>query len=188
MKKLGLVLMIATFMVLMIGQARASPVNILQQFTPGNIVHNGVSYQGKYDYWVTNNGNTGILFQVIIWYKNADINYDTGVITFATTELPNPTAWNNNDVNMDNYKLSANWVNWGFTGLLPGETGHFAVAVNFADGIPSVIPHQRFDSNSTVGGFSGQTHTPEPSTLLLLGFGLITVAGYTTIRKRRKKL
>jgi hypothetical protein len=178
MKRLGLALLIATFVFLMIGQAIADPVEIIQTFVPGGVD----PYQGTMRYDVTNN-STGIVFQLILWYKNADFipPFDSGVVDFATTALPS-SDWSSNDINLPSYKLSLNWTNMALTGILPGDTVRFEGVVSFAGGIiPSSIPSILFDSNSTTGPFSGQTTTPEPSTLLLLGFGLIAVAGYTTL-------
>jgi hypothetical protein len=182
MGRLGLALMIATFTFLLVGQAVATPIGVVEIGIEADPIYDVV-----FRYKIINQsyGSDGDIKNVFISLPSAlqsqvDMTYGTEAL--KTIETP-----------------SADWMSFDFppamtvqlvanpssTGIV--DSGIFKVGLHLITG--SVIPHDPHQVHmywSTGKDYKAQASIPEPTTLLLVGFGLIVVAGYARIRKKRE--
>lgn len=183
MRRLGLALMIATFTFLLVGQAVATPIGVVELGIEADPIYDVV-----FRYKITNQsyGSDGDIKNVFISLPSAlqsQIDMTYGTEALKTIETPDPAIWMSFDFPPAmTVQLVSNPL---LTGIV--DSGIFKVGLHLIPG--SVIPndpHQVHMYWSTGKDYKAQASTPEPTTLLLVGVGLIAIAGYARIRKKRE--
>jgi hypothetical protein len=171
MKRLGLGLMIASLALLVAGQAMASSGTAVWSFAGTGPPYGG----GTYQLTVENHADsTNPIVGMIVSAPSVSL-YDA-------ESFPQPTGWTGE--------------NWPFFGLYfdgagyeinPGEElPGFLLGVTFSspqDPLPSPQVTFLYDGEGQVAG--NVTPVPEPATLLLIGVGLIAIAGYAAKKRTR---
>jgi hypothetical protein len=200
MKRLGLALIIASLVFLLVGQATALPeydvlmtVNILAQ--PITVIdpltNISSTYNTTIDYDVTNNGELidGDIYMFGISFEDqADVQF----ARYITIEVPNgPDFVDGQKPNYGTWMVFSTAPDVTHWAVIPGtgisDTGHFAVAAEITGNLSSQEVVAYFTGHGMTP-FPGQAATPEPTTLLLIGSGLIAIAGYARIRKKKRKV
>jgi hypothetical protein len=199
--------MIVAFTFLVIGQATAKFIEGLGNFE-ADVAYTFTSvdeypddfsnkdlYHGVYEYTLTNleGGYSDVpLYWFSLYFENSVYIGDSGADNIVKT-IDKPGGWMTIVTPPNQFNEYNIQINFSFSNpLYVGESGDFAVAVAFRnEPIPDPVPNQFYDVNWVIPGADAsglQTHpntnTPEPATLLLIGIGLIAIAGYAAKKKK----
>jgi hypothetical protein len=181
MKRLSLVFIIAAFAFLVISKATA--VIIYESDVAAHFLGSAAD-GGTYSYLVSNNayGTEGEEVSNIWWFT---LVFEPTIFNpILPSNVQTPEGWTPIVVGQNEMNFT---MDPRIYGIAPGASlGGFEVAVTFQDPSGPVPLTQDYTVAWDGGGsHSAQTHTPEPTTLLLLSGGLIVItAGYA---KRKKK-
>jgi hypothetical protein len=174
MKRLGLALMVVALAFLMVGQATAS--FLAYDFTEDPATPED---DGTYNFTGFNTDDTMSISGMVVYFSNpVDLSpVNEPVIT-------SPTGWSG----MFFSPLAAAWYMTGSDAIGPESAlGGFLAKVQFVGGMPDPVPS--FSYTLTYEGGAGQVQgntrpIPEPATLLLIGVGLVAIAGYAAKKKK----
>jgi hypothetical protein len=206
MKRLGLGLMIASLALLVAGQAMALPIfsaeiEITQEsITVDGPLGDGLTYHTRIDYTITNLGtqvDDGSIWYVSMSFEDNQYGQSVAFDRYKTIQVPGGPAWDGS-LDAEDYdgwlvfEPDSSVVHWGFFGgAIPGDggVGIFSVATQFDGPIPVNMSQEvSVQFTEHFGSYQGTASTPEPTTLLLIGGGLIAIAGYARIRKKKREV
>jgi hypothetical protein len=162
MKRLGLALMIAAFTFLLVGQATAT--------LSGTVIYSFAS--PTYTLFVENTGNPG----------GEDIVAMTVTVPGSTSYTTvAPSGWAVIPLPFIGYYYEAGVG----AEIQPGQTlGGFLLTPTPTPTDPAPAPFYTLVGDAS-GSVAGNAATPEPTTLLLVGIGLIAIAGYAAKKRRQ---
>jgi hypothetical protein len=193
MKRLGLALMMASLVFLLVGQATATiitessmEIEILSgSINPGEVVTLGYTLLNEA---YSDNPPEDIypIYSLVLDYTDTNI-----FASIDPTSIQAPVGWG--------FMLWGPYMVWNMTmdpqtyGAQAGvPLSGFEVSVTLGPNAANPLGHPYQVMWDNPNGFNpqggGMASTPEPTTLLLIGGGLIAIAGYTRIRKKKREV